>query len=110
MVPLSLPNLALAHSTIGKSHPTARYQYPAQSPAVSEVCSRIDGESHEDVSDRIEHDEALGQFPVGRQYRNVEFEEAERASGLEAEFDAEAEEDGGDDAGGDAEVWGLGEL
>ena len=110
MIPLPLPNLALTHRTVNKSHPSARYQHPAQRPAVPEVRRRVDSETHEDVPDGIEHDEAFGKLPVRREGGDVELEEGERAAGLEAEFDAEAEEDGGDDAGGDAEVGGLGEL
>lgn len=110
MTPLSLPDLTPTHRPIHKSHPTARNQDPTQSPAVSEVGRRIDRETHEDISYRVEHDQALGKPTVGREGRDVEFEEAEGASRLEAEFDAEAEEDGPDDAGGDPEVWGLGQF
>ena len=108
MAPFSLP-MATTDSAIGKRHGAAGNQDPAQGPAIAIERSGVDGQAHEDVPHTVDRHEAVDHLLVRGQGWGFEFEELEGTVRADYRIDAESHEDGGEDAGGNAEGGRLGE-
>lgn len=109
MIPLALP----IHPTDRPIHPrdpTGRNQNPAQHPLIPPICRRVDRQAHEDVARPIHDHQAVDHRLVRDRAWRLELEEGERVLRPDDGVDAEADEDGGEGAGGEAEVGGRGEA
>ena len=104
MIPLSLPDLRPAHPPIHQRDATGRNQDPPQRSALSEVRGREDGHADEDVAHAIHDRQAVEERPVRGSGLRLELEEGEGSDGPQHGVDAEADEVGGEEADGDAEV------
>lgn len=95
--------MTIAHRAIDKRDRASRNQNQAQSLAIAIEGSGVDGEAHENVADAVHGHEAVDHFPVRGESGGLEFEKSKSVGGADDGVDAESDEDGCEDVGGDAE-------
>ena len=64
MTPLALPNHPLAHGAIRNSHTRTQHCDQPKRSLVAEVCCRVDGQAHEDISYTVDGREGVDGLPV----------------------------------------------
>lgn len=106
MTPLPFSCVNLADSAIHNRYAAGSEQDPPQCLAATTERGSIDGQAHENVPHAVNDHEAVDDILIQWGSGRLEVEELEGVTGSDDGVDAESNEDGGEDVGGDEFIEG----